>query len=501
MKYTLGLIHLSCLRSVVAWQSIPSLVCDSGRIRHSGPAWDSCETKTYFATCLPSLKKSSARFGIIDSYDYLGEVQKPNRPPLRRPIRPTSSAGLDRSDDDQHQRGKTGDAPIGLTPHEQAMQDPTLLSSTNVTQAIKSPYLLRYLRETGILQLTRVQQETYGVIRQGKSLVARSKTGSGKTLAFLLPILDDLLEKRSTRPQAECSQLPLLPRSDEAQVLILVPTRELGLQILEQIQDLLKHRPDALTVMNLSGGTTSLGTDRCFLAQLKRTPDLLVATPGRLVDLITERPGSSPTRIGRRKFCDVLGNIRTLVLDEADRILLEGFKKETIRILSVLPRTEKRQTLLFSATIPEKMNEQLESILPNNFTRVDCIEEANICDRVTRAYWKIPSMECYTASLIAVILREIELDPHRYKVLVFFPTAKLVRFYANLYKEALDNTVLEIHSRMSQSSRNKARLSFTRATKGILFTSDVTARGKFIMRFTNRAVLSWPTYRLPRFYG
>jgi ATP-dependent RNA helicase MSS116 len=378
-------------------------------------------------------------------------------------------------------------API-LSAHEQAMQDPKLLSSTNATEVLQSPLLLRSLREMGIQRLTRVQQQTFEPIYQGKSLCARSKTGSGKTLAFLLPILDQLLaNSNGVTNNQDLSDLhqnnvfKMLSSSESGtRVLILVPTRELGQQITEQIKSLLKHRPDALSVMSLSGGTTSLGTDRRTLGKLRSLPDILVATPGRLLDLVTERPGSSATRVRGRKFSDILSEIKTVILDEADRLLLEGFQKETTRILSVLPRAEKRQTLLFSATMSDKMKELSSTILPNDFAEVDCVGDGDSGDRIKRSFLKIPSMDCYTTSLIQIVRQAMQRDTVRHKILVFFPTARLVRFFASLVKDAMDIPVLEIHSRMSQSARNKARSAFTSATRSVMFTSDVSARGKFM---------------------
>ncbi|GKZ01482.1 hypothetical protein MPSEU_001098800 [Mayamaea pseudoterrestris] len=404
-----------------------------------------------------------------DYTDFNSGAWKPGRPPLRRPIRAsTTAASQEQRDGLMGNLNQTTSAAPLLTAHEQAMQDPTLLSSTNASEVVQSPQLLRSLREAGIQQLTRVQQQAFQEIRDGKSLCARSKTGSGKTLAFLLPVLDKLLSTGSINTMEQPS------------VLILVPTRELGLQITEQVKALLVHcRPEAISVMSLSGGTTSLAADRRMLSKLKGLPDIIVATPGRLLDLITEqRAGSScTTRVRGRKFSDILGGVKQVILDEADRLILEGFQKETTRILSVLPRVEKRQTLLFSATVSDKMKELMTAILPREFALLDCVENGDSNERIERSFLQVPSMDCYTTSLIKIVRQAMRNDLDCHKILVFFPTARLVRFFANLFKDVMDIPVLEIHSRMSQSARNKARNAFTRATQSVMFTSDVSARG------------------------
>jgi ATP-dependent RNA helicase MSS116 len=391
----------------------------------------------------------------------------PRRRPIRSPLRRQQPIETDASSSTFSDTTPTTPT---LTAHEQALQDPALLSSTNFTSMIQSPALLRSIREMGMERLTRVQAETFLPILEGKSICARSKTGSGKTLAMLLPVLERLSKPKLTSLNY-----------DDHCVLIIVPTRELALQFAEQAKELLVHGPSNINVVCLHGGGKSMAVDRRTLqAKYKEAGSgalILVATPGRLVDHISLE--TSKSRSNRNTLVkSILGSAKTLILDEADRLLLEGFQKEIRLISSQLPRPEKRQTLLFSATVPSKMTPLLEIILSKDFVQVDCTEGRGENDRLIRSFLRLPSMELYSSCLISILQQEMQKDPACYKVLVFFPTARLVRFYANLFNDALKVPVLEIHSRMSQSGRNKARTAFTQAKRGIMFTSDVSARGE-----------------------
>ena len=222
-------------------------------------------------------------------------------------------------------------------------------------------------------------------------------------------------------------------------------------------------------------GGTKLQRDIRLLTGPKM-PTILVATPGRLLEHLDN------TRINRRKFRDIAEETRIIVLDEADR-LFEGFPKETQKILSSLPRVDKRQNLFFSATIPKKLRGFLKGSMKLDFNEVSCVDDSDINTetnmRVDQTYHELSNMRDYIPTLLAIIQNAMKTEDD-YKVLVFFPASKLVRFFVNFFNEGLGIPVLEIHSRMSQSSRNRASDSFRTARRGILFTSDVSARGTFL---------------------
>lgn len=181
------------------------------------------------------------------------------------------------------------------------------------------------------------------------------------------------------------------------------------------------------------------------------------------------------------------------MLDEVDR-LVEGFPREMKKIVSFLPRSEKRQTLLFSATLPKRMMRSLEGILPPDYTVVDCVEgkhKKNAMDevnlRVKQSYVELDRMDNYVDGLVAMIwhfLDEKSRDSNtaeKHKIIVFLPTARLVKFFASLFDVGIQEkktSVFQMHSRMSQSARNKISGAFRNANQGVLFTTDISARGE-----------------------
>lgn len=288
----------------------------------------------------------------------------------------------------------------------------------------------------------------------------------GKTLAFLLPSLERILanEKRSYHPGKNVG------------ILIVVPTRELAIQIADQTKKLLTfHSEGDLNVLCLYGGT-KIQKDIGLLNQ--RIPTILVCTPGRLQDHLKD------TRLRGRKFRDVVEETSILVLDETDS-LLKGFAREMKTILSCMPRRTKGQRLLFSATLPQNMKRAFSDVLPEDYSLVDCVDRNNVKSetnvQVEQTYVVLDSMENYISALVALVshlmLGEKE---EKQKMMVFMPTTRLVGFFSELFNIGIqqDLKVFQLHSKMSQSSRNRVSNDFRNAKKGILFTTDVSARGE-----------------------
>ncbi|RHY33404.1 hypothetical protein DYB32_001640 [Aphanomyces invadans] len=299
--------------------------------------------------------------------------------------------------------------------------------------------------------LTKVQAATLPVILEGKDVLAKSKTGTGKTMAFLLPTIEALLHKTST------------PSSTKRVVsaLILSPTRELASQIDVEAKKLSTFHP--FRVACFVGGT-SMNQD---LRRLRHADgiDILVATPGRLQDHLTNNNEDLVARIAA---------IQVLVLDEADRLLDMGFRRDIEKLLAFLPT--QRQTLLFSATLPESLDHIKRLALKPGHVFIDTVgEEEQTNAHVNQSVVTCP-FEDHIAVLDKLMHAHIQDSPDGFKIIAFFPTARAAGFMAQLFLAA-KYPILEMHSRKSQSHRTKAADVFRTQDNQILFSSDVSARG------------------------
>ena len=213
----------------------------------------------------------------------------------------------------------------------------------------------------------------------------------------------------------------------------------------------------------------------------KQLPFILVATPGRLLDHLENTKLKNGLSFGR----DVMNHTPMLVLDETDRLLDMGFRREISKILSYCPRQDKRQTLLFSATVPKELKQIMAENMRKDFVEVDCISDGgNVEDSaqhtnamVDQSYVILPSLHRYVVSIVEIIHHTLQDKSQSHKLVVFFPTARLVGYFAEFFNVGLGMDVIELHSRKSQSYRNTASEKFRKAKRAILFTSDVSARG------------------------
>ena len=308
---------------------------------------------------------------------------------------------------------------------------------------------LRALREVkGFERATAVQDQTLPHVLGGADVLARAKTGSGKTIAFLLPALEKLFADRA-RDGASIS------------VLVLSPTRELATQIHEEAKQLLTFHGAGVGAQVVYGGTKidkdikSLRANRC---------DVLVATPGRLIDHLENGD------LARR-----LEGCHTLVLDEADRLLDMGFKRDVDRILGYVPAN--RQTLLFSATVSAEIEAVASRSLRPGYRYVDCVgeEDTGATNLQVKQSLAIVPLESTMASVKRLIESHEATTPN-HKVMVFFPTARSTALAAELFARVRAD-VVEIHSKLSQPRRTRATEAFREAKRAVMMTSDVTARG------------------------
>jgi ATP-dependent RNA helicase MSS116 len=252
-------------------------------------------------------------------------------------------------------------------------------------------------------------------------------------------------------------------RRGTVSVIVIAPTRELAAQIEEEGKTILSFTPQ-LTTQTIVGGTNFAGDVR---RMRDRMPDILVATPGRLIDHLTNAESPLKAAVAR---------LRHVILDEADRLLDMGFRDALQQILKSLPPPAQRQSLLFSATFPHDVQELCRIALRPQHQLIDAIGESQEqTNRQVEQFFAVADMRSQIGELLYAIERHMRADPD-YKIMVFFITARQTQLMAELF-EQLGVAVLEVHSRKSQSHRTRVTDQFRTNVRQILFSSDVSARG------------------------
>ncbi|MCQ9156226.1 DEAD/DEAH box helicase [Acidomonas methanolica] len=294
----------------------------------------------------------------------------------------------------------------------------------------------RALVEEGYTTPTPIQAGAIPHLLQGRDLLGLAQTGTGKTAAFALPILDYLLRNPRRAP------------AKGARVLVLAPTRELAAQIDDSFKTYGRHMKLRHAV--IFGG---VGQGRQVEA-MRNGVDVLTAAPGRLLDLIGQG------------FIDLSG-LEILVLDEADRMLDMGFIRDIRKIVALLP--EKRQTLLFSATMPATIEDLAASLLRDP-ARVEVTPPASTVDRIRQAVMFVESENKKAATLMLVD------NPKVVRAVVF----TLMKHEANKVAEFLNKngiTAEALHGNKSQGARERAMSGFRGGSIRVLVATDIAARG------------------------
>ena len=312
--------------------------------------------------------------------------------------------------------------------------------STFLELGLKEP-INKALTDLGYEKPTVIQEKAIPqIISSTDDLKAFAQTGTGKTAAFSLPILELLDEKNGN-----------------VQAIILSPTRELAVQIGNNIKDFCKYLPD-VKVTTVYGGSSMEDQIR----SLKRGSQIVVGTPGRTVDLIKRRALK-------------LGNVQWLVLDEADEMLNMGFKDELDKVLEATPET--KQTLLFSATFPR----EVESIAKNYMTKpveITSGQKNQGADSVSHEYYSVTERTRYPA-----LKRIADLNPDIYAI-IFCRTRRETQEVAdNLIKDGYSADAL--HGDLSQGQRDSVMGKFRKKTIQILVATDVAARGLDVTELTH----------------
>ncbi|RCU42138.1 DEAD/DEAH box helicase [Chryseobacterium lacus] len=317
------------------------------------------------------------------------------------------------------------------------------------------------LQEEGYENPTPIQEKSIPAILQGKDLLGTAQTGTGKTAAFAIPILQNLTEKNI--------------RNNQIKALILTPTRELAIQIEESFNAYGRH----LNLRNLVvfGGVKQGAQE----AALKRGVDILVATPGRLLDFISQGIIS-------------LKNLEIFVLDEADRMLDMGFVHDVKRIVKLLP--QKRQTLFFSATFPDEIRSLADSIL-NQPVKVAVAPVSATADTIQQKVYFVEKDN--KLDLLTHILQNDISE----SVLVFARTKHGAdKIAKKLQKSRISAEA--IHGNKSQNQRQNALNNFKSGKTRILVATDIAARGididelKYVVNFELSDVSETYVHRIGR---
>ena len=299
------------------------------------------------------------------------------------------------------------------------------------------PPLLRAISAKGFAAPTAVQSAAIPAFLQGRDVLCSAPTGSGKTAAYALPLLHQIIERPARL-------------AGKTQVLVLVPTRELAVQVGEAFVNFAAYLPQRIKVAVVFGGV-SINPQ---MMNLRGGADVVVATPGRLIDLVDHNALS-------------LGHVKTLVLDEADKLLDMGFAEELSRILALLPA--QRQNALFSATFPPAM-EVLASNLMHDPLRIDEQTEPEAQPEIRQR-----AIEVDTPRRTQLLRQLIQTEKWT-RVLVFVATKHATEIVADKLRKA-DINAEPFHGELSQGKRSQVLMDFKASTVQVVVATDVAARG------------------------
>ncbi|KAK9476878.1 P-loop containing nucleoside triphosphate hydrolase protein [Lipomyces japonicus] len=288
--------------------------------------------------------------------------------------------------------------------------------------------------------MTKVQSRTIPPLLAGRDVLGAAKTGSGKTLSFLIPAVEMLRALR------------FKPRNGTG-VIIVSPTRELALQIFGVARELMKYHSQTFGIV-IGGANRRAEADK-----LQKGVNLLIATPGRLLDHLQNTQGF------------IFRNLKALVIDEADRILEIGFEDEMKQIIKILP-SEERQSMLFSATQTTKVEDLARiSLRPGPlYINVAEKEEASTVEGLEQGYVVCESDKRFLL-LFSFLKRNI-----KKKIIVFLSSRNCVKYFSELLNY-IDLPVLDLHGNQKQQKRTNTFFEFCNAKQGILICTDIAARG------------------------
>lgn len=345
------------------------------------------------------------------------------------------------SGDEDENNDDAADDTVGELPTDGAPILPPTTDSELFEQLKLSDKTMKAIGEMGFTKMTAIQKVAIPPLLAGKDVLGAAKTGSGKTLAFLIPAIEIL------------SALRFKPRNGTG-VIVVSPTRELALQIFGVARELMKHHSQTYGIV-IGGANRKAEAEK-----LSKGVNLLIATPGRLLDHLLNTPF-------------VFKNLKSLIIDEADRILEVGFEDEIRQIVKVLSNDD-RQTMLFSATQTTKVEDLARiSLRPGPlYINVDEEKQFSTVDGLEQGYVLCDADKRFI--LLFSFLRRMQAK--KKKVIVFFSSCASVKYYAELLNY-IDCPVLDLHGKQKQQKRTNTFFEFSNAEHGILICTDVAARG------------------------
>ncbi|MBT6699184.1 MAG: DEAD/DEAH box helicase, partial [Flavobacteriales bacterium] len=305
------------------------------------------------------------------------------------------------------------------------------------------------------LELTKqtpIQEKTFSEILSGTDIVGIAQTGTGKTIAYCLPLLQELSYSDQKNPR----------------ILILVPTRELVVQVVETMESLTEYI--SCRIVGVYGGT-NINTQKI---KLQDGADVVVATPGRLYDLALCRALQ-------------LKGIKKLVIDEVDVMLDLGFRFQLINIFELLP--ERRQNIMFSATMTEEVDELISSFFSRS-KRVQIALSGTPLDNISQIKYSVPNYYTKVNLLVHILRNKEELK----KVLVFVSSKKIADRLFEALEEFFISDIAVIHSNKSQNYRFKSIKKYDEGTCRILIATDIIARGMDLDKISHVINFDTPIY-------
>lgn len=399
------------------------------------------EMEKELSTETAEVMKDSDKNGNEENQNVLcdddGDHDTEETPPLKKTKKSETDADDGRSPESSDSNVKD----IGAAEGETLIKDLALPPSKEFSSLnqLVSEFTLKGIEDMNFKEMTEIQYKTVMPLLSGRDILGAAKTGSGKTLAFLLPAVE-LLYK-----------LSFMPRNGTG-IVIISPTRELSLQIYGVVTELMQYHKQTFAIV-MGGANRKQEAEK-----LQKGVNLLVATPGRLLDHLQNTNGF------------VFKNLQCLIIDEADRILEIGFEEEMKSIIRLLPKN--RQTMLFSATQTQKVEDLAKLSLKRSplYVGVDDDKNESTVDGLEQGYIVVPADKRFL--LLFTFLKKNK----KKKVMVFFSSCNSVKYHSELLNY-IDIPVMDIHGRQKQQKRTSTFFEFCTAETGTLLCTDVAARG------------------------